>query len=73
MVAASLVHENAQDLMRLAFASHDVEITGQNLRELLIGLQDFSVKWLRASPNRYHGIAVAESAIITDVRVSAAE
>jgi hypothetical protein len=71
MVTASLVHENAVDVLRLAFSSHDVEITGRNLRELLVGLQDFSVKWLRSMPDRYQGVAVTESVTITKVRLSA--
>jgi hypothetical protein len=53
MVTASLIHENAADVLRLAFSSHDVEITGRNLRELLVALQEFAVKWIRAVPERY--------------------
>ena len=71
MVSASLVHENAVDVLRLAFSSHDVEVTGRNLRELLVALQEFSVKWLRVVPDRYEGVAVAESATITKVRLLA--
>jgi hypothetical protein len=71
MLTASLVHENGVDVLILAFSSHDVEITGRNLRELLVGLQDFSVKWLRAVPDRYQGVMVAESVAITKVCLSA--
>ena len=73
LVTASLIHENAVDVLHLAFSSHDIEITGRNLRELLVGLQDLSVKWLRAVPNRYHDFRVAQSATITDVRISSVE
>jgi len=53
MVTASFVHENANDVVRLAFSSHDLEITGRNLRDLLVALQEFAVKWVRAVPERY--------------------
>jgi hypothetical protein len=71
LVTASLVHENAVDVLRMAFSSHDVEITGRNLRELLVGLQEFSVKWLRTVPDRYQGVVVAESVMITKVCLTA--
>ena len=71
LLTASLVHENEADVLSLAFSSHDVEITGRNLQELLVGIQEFSVKWLRAVPDRYEGIWATESATIAKVRLSA--
>jgi hypothetical protein len=71
LVTASLVRQDAIDLLRLTFPSHDVEITGRNLRELLVGVQEFEVKWLRAIPERYQP-AGSESAAILTIRISGA-
>jgi hypothetical protein len=71
LVTASLVHQNASDVLCLTFSSHDVEITGRNLRELLAAVQQFEAKWLRIMPDRYQ-IAGSESAVISSIRISAA-
>src|SRR4051794_26056656 len=46
-VSASLkLGDDQSETLHLAFSSHDVEITGRNLRGLLSALQEFAVKWL---------------------------
>ena len=72
MITASLIHENAHEVLRLVYSSHDVEVTGQNLRELLVALQEFSVKWVRAVPDRYQlTIASTGQGILSNIRVTA--
>jgi hypothetical protein len=46
-----------------------VEITGRNLRPLLLALQDFTVKWLRPIPERYARLESGENGVITNIRV----
>jgi hypothetical protein len=70
-VTASLVHENGADVLRLAFSSHDVEVTGRNLRDLLLGLQDFAVKWLRTVPEHYQSVASEEPLAVSNIRITA--
>jgi hypothetical protein len=72
MVTASLIHENAHDVVRLAFSSHDIEITGRNLRELLVALQEFAVKWLRTIPDRYQAVTNPNSSLISYIRIAPA-
>jgi hypothetical protein len=73
-VAASLVHENGADVLRLAFSSHDVEITGRNLRELLVALQEFAVKWVRTVPERYQTTMVpTEQGMVSRIWVKTPE
>jgi hypothetical protein len=70
LITASLVHENGAHVLRLAFSSHDVEITGRNLLELLVALQEFAVKWLRALPDRYKDtIPLTEKGIVFRIRI----
>ncbi len=73
LVTASLIHTDQAETLRLAFSSHDVEITGRNLRTLILALQDFAVKWMRAVPERYHALQSAEDAFITSIRIEEAK
>jgi hypothetical protein len=61
------------ETLRLAFSSHDVEITGRNLRPLLLALQDFAVKWVRAIPDRYRSLAANKNGVITSIRITEAQ
>ena len=69
LVNASLINSEGVEMLRLAFSSHDVEIAGHNLRSLLLALQDFTVKWIRAMPERYHALEPAEDGVVSSIRV----
>jgi hypothetical protein len=69
-ITASLARENATDVLRLAFPSHDIEITGRNLRELLVALQEFTVKWVRIVPERYQSVMSNEPLIVSSIRIT---
>lgn len=72
LVTASLERADEAEILRLTFSTHDVEITGRNLRALLLALQDFAVKWLRAVPQRYEALAHNEDGVITGIRIEEA-
>lgn len=71
-VTASLNQNGDAETLRLLFSTHDVEIIGQNLRPLLIALQDFAVKWIRAVPERYHALAAEKNGLIASIRIEEA-
>lgn len=73
LVTASLSHAESSEILRLTFSSHDVEIAGRNLRALLLALQDFAVKWLRAIPERYARLELGENGVITSIRIEEAK
>ncbi len=73
LVTASLNHTERSETLRLTFSSHDVEIVGRNLRALLLALQDFAVKWLRAIPERYARLEGGENGVITSIRIEEAK
>ena len=73
LVTASLVRTEDSEIVRIIFATHDVEITGRNLRELLHALQDFAVKWVRAIPQRYQLLGNPEAGMVSDIRIIVAE
>jgi hypothetical protein len=69
LVTASLAHGEEAETLHLTFSLHDVEIKGRNLRALLLALQDFSVKWIRATPERYHAFESGENGIVSSIRI----
>ena len=73
LVTASLSHVENSEILRLTFSSHDVEIAGRNLRALLLALQDFAVKWLRAIPERYEALGNNDEGMITRIRIEEAK
>ncbi len=72
LVTATLDSADEEEILRLTFSSHDVEITGRNLRTLLLAVQDFAVKWLRAIPQRYEALGTSEDGVITRIRIEEA-
>ena len=73
LVTASLSRTDDSEIVRLAFSSHDVEIAGRNLRPLLLAVQDFAVKWIRAIPERYHRLADSRNGVVVSIRVEEAK
>jgi hypothetical protein len=70
-VTASLKRSEAgTETLHIAFSDHELQIEGQGLRDLLLGLQDFAVKWLRAAPGRY--LPARADGVITAIQIVAA-
>ena len=73
-VTASLKRDDAGgETIRIIFSSHELDIEGRGLRELLLGLQDFAVKWVRTVPDRYRALPLETSGFVTAIRVTASE
>ena len=69
-VTASLVRSGDGETLRLVLSNHEIEIIGRNLRELLLALQDFAVKWVRTVPERYHTLAAGDAAMVSSIRIT---
>jgi hypothetical protein len=69
LVTASLSHSEHGETLRLTFSLHDVEIQGSNLRSLLVALQDFAVKWIRAMPERYHLLESGDNGVVSSILI----
>jgi hypothetical protein len=61
------------ETLRIEFSRHTLGVDGHGLRELLCGLQNFEVKWMRPTPERYRPLGALESGHITQIRVTAEE
>lgn len=73
LVTASLTSAEDTETLRLSFSSHDVELEGRNLRTLLLALQDFAVKWLRAISERYRPLEDTDHGVIWRITVQDAD
>ena len=74
LVTARLTRiEGDTETLHLTFSTHEVQIEGHNLRDLILGLQDFAIKWLRPIPERYHAVVPIREGVVTSIRVSAVE
>jgi hypothetical protein len=72
-VTALLTRSEDGETLRLSFSSHQVEITGRNLRDLLLALQDFAVKWVRNAPERFAMLAESEASMVTRIHITAVQ
>ena len=61
---------NADDLLNLRFASHEVQITGKHLRELGLAFQKLAVEWVKEMPARYAPTANGDSGCIATIKVT---
>ncbi len=73
-LAATLTRSGeGAEILRVTFSTHELDIEGRGLRDLLLDLQDLSVKWLRPTPERYHALAANADGIITAIGIQAVE
>ena len=59
--------------LQITFSAREVQIEGHNLRDLLLGIQDFAIKWLRAVPERYHAVAPIRDGVITSLQIASVD
>lgn len=68
---AKMETQKEQNVLLLSFSSHDVRITGRNLKDLGIAIQRLSVEWVRKTNTRYVTLAKKDAAIIEKIEVEA--
>lgn len=72
LLTASLTQaSNADCTLLVSFSTHDVELKGCGLRDLLLGIQEFAIKWVRPVPERYRGIASSQCGFVYSIRIVA--
>lgn len=65
--------DGGAEKLSASFSAHELIIEGRGLRDLLLSLQDFAVKWLRPAPERYQALSASTEGVITSIRIEAAE
>ena len=69
-VTATFTRNDAgTETARIVFSTHTLEVEGRGLRELLLGLQEFAVKWMRSAPERYQALSACADGTINALRI----
>ncbi len=61
------------EILKISFSTHQVSLSGKNLSEIALALEDLAVGWIKPVPGRYIKVAEAEGAFVTDIEVKAAD
>jgi hypothetical protein len=69
-VACGFASEPDCEILRVSFATHDVRVSGRNLRELGLALQKLTVDWIREAPARYAVLPEKGCAFIERIEIS---
>ena len=67
---AHFAREMDREILHVCFTTHDVHVSGRNLRELGLGLQKLAVDWIRAIPTRYVALSQEGSPFIERIEVT---
>ena len=59
-----------QDKLQLLLDTHEVRITGKNLRDLGVAFQRLAVEWVGEVPARYAATASGDKSYISGIEVS---
>lgn len=59
--------------MIISFSTHEITVSGRQLNELTLALQDLSIAWIKTIPPRYRELSENEGAWITEINVKAVE
>ena len=66
---AHFEREGDCEKLQVSFATHDIRVSGHNLREVGLSLQKLAVDWIREAPARYAGLTETSSAFIEHIDI----
>ncbi len=61
------------ETLKISFSTHQVVLSGRNLAEISVALEELAVSWIRFVPGRYEKAAEFEGALVTGIEVKAVE
>ena len=67
---AHFAREANHETLRVSFATHDVRVSGRNLRELGLALQKLTVDWIREVPARYAALSEKGCVFIEHIEIT---
>ncbi len=68
-------HVRAPNLetLKISFSTHQVVLSGRNLSEITLALEELAIAWIKPVPIRYQEVAELSGALVTGIEVSATE
>ena len=70
-LSAEFAQGDKGDVLTLLFATHEVTISGQHLREVALALQKLAVEWIKEIAAKYAKLAEPNAAVILSIEVAA--
>ena len=67
---AHFERNEGSETLRVSFTTHDVRVSGRNLRELGVALQKLAVEWIREVPARYAGLAEKGGTVVERIEIA---
>jgi hypothetical protein len=67
---AHFARETDCEMLRVSFTTHDVRVSGRNLREVGLALQKLAVDWIREIPARYVALTQKGGPFIERIEVT---
>jgi hypothetical protein len=61
------------ETLSVSFSTHEIIVSGRQLDELALALQEMSVDWIKAIPARYRAAPENDGARITQIEVKASD
>lgn len=61
------------ETLKISFSTHQVVLSGKNLSEIMVALEDLAIAWIKSVPARYHQLAGPDRALITGIEITATE
>lgn len=61
------------EMLIISFSTHEIVVSGRQLEEVAMALQDLSVDWIKTVPARYRAAPGKDGAWITQIEVKVSE
>jgi hypothetical protein len=68
---AHRIQQSDCETLSISFSTHEIIVSGQQLDEVVLALQELSVDWIKAIPARYRAAPGNDGAWITRIEVKA--
>lgn len=72
-LGAHHTRQGEADSLVISFSTHEITVSGRQLDELALALQDVSIVWIKTIPTRYRELPEKEGAWITEIDVKTVE
>ncbi len=72
-LGAHHVRSSNPETLKISFSTHVVTLSGRNLSEISIALEELAIAWIKPIPIRFQELAAIDGALVTDIEVNATE
>lgn len=58
-----------QETLQISFSTHLITLSGRNLGEVVVALEDLAISWIKPLANRYRELVELDEACVTNIEV----